>query len=291
MRSLFYYIKILFADLLDIIPELEYNFNNLLLKGVIMNLALNMDLAIVYHSQSQKIRVITECWVKDNMYCPRCGCSSIAHANNNMPVKDFYCSNCGNEYELKSKSGSFSKKIGDDAYSTMIERITSNNNPDFFLMSYNKKDYTVTDFSLIPKYFFVPEIIEKRRPLSQTARRAGWVGCNILIERIPEQGKINIIKNGVSNDKQKVIDKLKRSAKLSVDDIKNRGWLFDVLNCVNMVQSTYFTLGDIYSFEQQLSIKHPENNNVKAKIRQQLQLLRDKGFIIFLGNGKYAKII
>ena len=51
-----------------------------------------------------------------------------------------------------------------------------------------------------------------------------------------------------------------------------------------------FALSDMYRFENMLSLKHPENNNVQAKIRQQLQLLRDKGFIEFLGNGKYKKL-
>jgi type II restriction enzyme len=33
--------------------------------------------------------------------------------------------------------------------------------------------------------------------------------------------------------------------------------------------------------------KHPSNNNVKAKIRQQLQFLRDKGVLDFVGRGQY----
>jgi type II restriction enzyme len=37
-----------------------------------------------------------------------------------------------------------------------------------------------------------------------------------------------------------------------------------------------FTLDEIYSFEHELKLKHPENNNIKPKIRQQLQFLRDK---------------
>jgi type II restriction enzyme len=32
----------------------------------------------------------------------------------------------------------------------------------------------VNNFFVIPKYFFIPEIIEKRKPLSETAKRAGW---------------------------------------------------------------------------------------------------------------------
>lgn len=46
----------------------------------------------------------------------------------------------------------------------------------------------------------------------------------------------------------------------------------------------------MYNFEAELQLKHPENHNVKAKIRQQLQILRDKGLIQFLGNGQYLKL-
>jgi type II restriction enzyme len=45
-----------------------------------------------------------------------------------------------------------------------------------------------------------------------------------------------------------------------------------------------------YSFADELQKKHPENNFVHAKIRQQLQYLRDKGFVQFVSPGKYRKI-
>lgn len=32
---------------------------------------------------------------------------------------------------------------------------------------------------------------------------------------------------------------------------------------------------------------YPENQHIRAKIRQQMQVLRDEGFIEFLGNGEY----
>jgi type II restriction enzyme len=35
--------------------------------------------------------------------------------------------------------------------------------------------------------------------------------------------------------------------------------------------------------------KYPNNNNIQAKIRQQLQILRDKGYLKFTGRGKYEK--
>ena len=98
-----------------------------------MNLDFDASLAEGYRSGSQIARVVTENWMSVNMYCPRCGNIHISHFENNRPVADFFCPACKNEFELKSKGGSLGKKINDGAYDTMIERITSNNNPDFFL--------------------------------------------------------------------------------------------------------------------------------------------------------------
>jgi hypothetical protein len=39
-------------------------------------------------------------------------------------------------------------------------------------------------------------VIEKRKPLAPTARRAGWTGCNILLRDIPEAGKIFVVRDG-----------------------------------------------------------------------------------------------
>lgn len=61
----------------------------------------------------------------------------------------------------------------------------------------------------------------------------------------------------------------------------------DVLRWVERCFTT-FTLANIYAFENELSAKHPDNQNVRAKIRQQLQVLRDLGLIEFLGSGEYS---
>ena len=86
-----------------------------------------------YKSKSQKIRAITETWAESNMFCPYCGNQYIYHFENNRPVADFFCPSCREKYELKSNGTSIGKKINDGAYKTMIERINSINNPNFFL--------------------------------------------------------------------------------------------------------------------------------------------------------------
>ncbi len=176
------------------------------------------------------------------------------------------------------------------AYDTMIKRIESINNPNFFFMNYNKQDLHVKDFLMVPKYFFSPEIIEKRKPLSDTARRAGWVGCNIVLKQIPEEGRIFIVKNEIEIPQKEIISKVKRTDFIKQYKLDARGWVLDVLNCVNQIEGRDFTLEQMYKFEDVLSKKHPDNNHIKDKIRQKLQILRDKGILEFRGRGHYRKI-
>jgi len=69
------------------------------------------------------------------------------------------------------------------------------------------------------------------------------------------------------------------------------GWAGDVLDCVvsccRSLASRTFNLDNIYGCVPALKKAHPENSNIEAKIRQSLQVLRDKGYIKFLGRGEY----
>lgn len=253
-----------------------------------MQLALNCDLGKDYTSESQKIRVLTEDWVNQSVYCPNCGYVEIENYPNNKPVADFFCTNCKEDYELKSKKDSIGKKIVDGAYSTMITRLESNNNPNFFFLNYNLSDYNIKNFLVIPKHFFVPEIIEKRVPLAATARRAGWVGCNILLESIPQTGKIFYVRDGQIESKEKVLSQWQRTLFLRDEkEVSAKGWLLDIMQCVERLGKSNFTLDEMYSFEDDLKNIHPDNNNIKAKIRQQLQFLRDKNYLEFVKKGCY----
>lgn len=67
-------------------------------------------------------------------------------------------------------------------------------------------------------------------------------------------------------------------------------WEQDVFECLNKIKGTNFTLEKVYAFESDLSKRHPNNKNIKAKIRQQLQYLRDYGLVKFCNRGKYKKL-
>lgn len=255
-----------------------------------MDLSLNYTIASTYHSKSQIARVVTEFWISKNMYCPQCGNLHIEHCKNNLKFKDFFCKYCGNTYELKSKNGKITKKISGGSYYTMINKIINKQAPDLLIMSYSKKDQMVQKLVLIPKQFLLPDIIEKRNPLSSTAKRHGWIGANILFDKIPRHGQIYIINNGIPSNKNDIIKSLKLSRTLYSNNNINQRWISDILNCIDTIQDTKFTLKELYNFENNIRKNHQDNNNIKAKIRQTLQTLRDRGLIEFLGHGIYQKI-
>jgi len=255
-----------------------------------MNLKLDITLAKDYKSNSQIGRVITEAWVRKNSYCPSCGESHLDRFANNSPVADFLCHSCKSEFELKSNIGKVGVRILDGAYRTMIERINSENNPHFFFLSYAKASLDVNNFLVIPKHYFIDDIIEKRKPLAANARRAGWVGCNIILTSIPTFGKIYLVKDGKVESKKNVLETWSKTSFLRKQKGESRGWTIEMMKILDFIPSTEFKLQDVYYFEKKLKDRFPDNNFVKDKIRQQLQVLRDKGLIEFKGNGLYRKI-
>ena len=254
-----------------------------------MNLKFDASFSKGYTSSSQIARILSELWVKQNAFCPCCGNDELKQFSNNSPVADFFCSTCSSEYELKSKKNSNATRIVDGAYSKMIERINSDNNPHFFFLNYSSIALEVSNFLVIPKHYFIDDIIEKRKPLSNIARRAGWVGCNILLQSIPNTGKIFFIKNGELIKREIVVDTWAKTAFLANQKKASRSWIIEILNVIDKIPFQEFKLADVYLFENYFKEKFPDNNFIKDKIRQQLQVLRDKGIIEFKGNSSYKK--
>lgn len=256
-----------------------------------MKLILDIQLAANYKSQSQKARILTECWVNDQIYCPNCGHLSIDKYDNNKPVADFFCPNCREDYELKSKQNSIGTKIVDGAYRTTIERLLENESPNLFLLNYDLSNFSVSNFFVVPKHFFIPEMIEKRKPLMPTARRAGWIGCNIILQNLPSAGKIFFVKNSAVQPKEKVLSQWQKTLFLRDEkEVDAKGWLLDIMACIEKLGRKDFLLNDVYMFEGKLSKLHPGNKHIKDKIRQQLQILRDKKYLEFVSRGKYQLI-
>lgn len=86
-----------------------------------------------------------------------------------------------------------------------------------------------------------------------------------------------------------IIERYQKICFISKYKTAMRGWLLDILNCIERIGTQEFSLQDVYAFADELQMKHPHNHHVKEKIRQQLQILRDRGVIKFLGRAVYEK--
>ncbi len=232
-------------------------------------------------------RVATEAWALRNLYCPRCTSPRLTASPANTPVIDFNCPSCAAPFQLKSQSHALSHRIVDSAYAQMIQAIRQDGTPNLFAIHYDSSKWAVTNLILIPHFAFPISAIEKRKPLGPGARRAGWVGCNILLDAIPLDARIPVISKGRPVSPEQVRRHYSRIRPLEKLSTEKRGWTLDVLNAARSLGKSTFELADMYGHELKLGELHPQNRHVRDKIRQQLQVLRDIGIVEFLGHGKY----
>lgn len=252
-----------------------------------MLLQMPLDLAADYRSASQQARVVSEAWGHSNLYCARCDSPKLEPSCNNTQVVDFVCPSCTAAFQLKSQSHPFSKRITDSAYEAMRRAIQENRAPHLLTLQYDRLSWSVRNLTLIPSFALTLSCLEKRKALASTARRHGWVGCNILLFNIPTDARINIISEGTPTNPANVRWQFSRLRPLEKLDYEKRGWMLDVLKIVRSLNKVEFSLGDVYGHLDELQRSHPKNQHIREKIRQQLQHLRDIGLLEFVGRGRY----
>jgi type II restriction enzyme len=240
-----------------------------------------------YTSASQRARVATESWGAANLYCAACKAPRLQRVAHNTAAIDFLCGNCESSFQLKSQSKPFGGKILDSAYSAMKSAIVEDRTPNLYVLHYDLLAWKVFALLLIPKFAFTLSSLECRKPLGPAARRAGWVGCNILLNRIPSDARIALVQEGHVVSQRLVREAYERLRPLQEMGTEKRGWTLDVLRIVQSLERAEFSLHDVYAHADELAQLHPKNFHVHDKIRQQLQVLRDLGLVEFYGRGVY----
>lgn len=252
-----------------------------------MQIRMPAALAVAYKSAAQRTRVVSEAWAEQNLYCPSCTSSHLNPSAPSTEAVDFTCPECESPFQLKSQSRPFARRITDAAYQAMRRAILEGRTPNLLALHYEPACWEVQNLILVPRFVFSLSAIEVRKPLGATARRRGWVGCNILLSNIPPEARIPLIAHGRPQSPAAVRKHYARLRPLENLTIETRGWTLDVWNVVGGLRKTEFSLEEVYAFASLLARLHPRNRHVRDKIRQQLQILRDMGFLIFLGRGSY----
>ena len=179
-----------------------------------------------------------------------CGNPEILQFPANLPVADFFCPRCNDQYELKSQKKPFGEKLANGAYSTKIERLKSASNPNLLLLSYDFDNASVKDICIVPKHFFVPEIVEQRNSpwLRQPAALAGS-DQTYCWGKFPESGRIHVVQNGILVPRENVLERWRQTLFLRALPANARGWLIEVMKCVETFGAREFEIDDIYAFE------------------------------------------
>jgi type II restriction enzyme len=244
-----------------------------------------------YKSGTQKARHLTEGWMAEHGFCPNCDADRLPALPNNAPVGDFRCPACAEEYELKATRAALGATLPAGAWSVMQKRLAAANNPSLFVMRYDTVANGVTDLIVVPRHFFTAAIVRPKNPTWPKGRSAEWRGSTILIGLIPDAGRIPMIRSGVQVPQAEVRDRWRSTLFLRDAAAPARGWLLAVMKAVEAVGREQFTLEDVYAQEATLAALYPGNNNVCPKIRQQLQVLRDRGWLAFDGRGRYRRTL
>lgn len=252
-----------------------------------MDLALRGELAEAYSSRSQIARVITQDWVAREVPCLRCSTLPLKMTTQNTKARDFDCPSCSEPYELKSTSRRFSHRVADGEYGTFRATVEAGRTPNLLLLEYDATKLEVRKLLAIHRSIISEIAIVPRKPLSTTARRAGWQGCNIDLDTIPESGRVCLVSEAQPLPWSVVTREWARFEFMVQLRPESRGWLRDILSFLQRIESRSFALKDVYQFEDQLSALHPLNLHVRDKIRQQLQLLVARGLLRREKRGRY----
>jgi hypothetical protein len=146
---------------------------------------IDFSLAAHFVSSAQAARVALETWASFNLYCLSCDSDALDRLRDNTPVADFKCFNCECMYQLKGKNGRFGARITGAAYRPTIEAARSRSMPEYILVEFDSRFGTVVFVDAVPGRLITEERIVPRKPLSLTARRAGWQGCTVTVVGLP----------------------------------------------------------------------------------------------------------
>lgn len=204
---------------------------------------------------------------------------------------DFRCKACNEPYELKASYRPIGRRVLDGEYRTLVNAIHSQNNPNLFLLAYDKDRMLVSSLSAVPRVAVSRLAVEPRAPLGIRAERAGWQGCYLNLDALPASAIVPIVVSGVPRTRDRVLVDWRRFDFIVNATGANREWLPDVMNCVRRLEVEEFRLADVYDFEAELALLHPKNKHVKPKIRQQIQLLVKNGLVTRIRPGLYRKTL
>ena len=146
----------------------------------------------LWKNNSRIIGRAAEIYSCEKIKCIKCNEMNWLECNVNEKSKDQICKNCGKKYQIKCKNISEKsynnikkndeiKTIGAE-YNTTLKNIE--NQIDYIIILYKKINNDILGIIHIKSDNITYNNIIPRKPLSNSAKRAGWQGCNLHFTNI-----------------------------------------------------------------------------------------------------------
>lgn len=146
-------------------------------------------------TKNQQLGAKGEQAVKQKVPCPRCGRPRhLTPLQANFPCADLICRFCGflaqvKSYTLKGSSEDLPPRILGAGWEVQHDQIMAGIYHGLYLVGYASSGRLVR-IDYVPAHILqaAPDVFEPRKPLRETAKRAGWIGFNYNIEKLPPIG-------------------------------------------------------------------------------------------------------
>jgi type II restriction enzyme len=122
------------------------------------------------------------------MACPICNDKALVKYKTNQKAKDVKCEKCSSQFQIKAtkhikNQGTSLKLLGAEYKTTCLS--IKENNVHYIVLLYSVTDdkYTINDIYFIDHADITESCIIARKPLSLSAKRAGWQGCNLVFNK------------------------------------------------------------------------------------------------------------
>jgi type II restriction enzyme len=234
-------------------------------------------------------RGAVESWAGQNLYCPNCTSAKLDLQNDG----ELSCPRCHLLFTVKGQKTRLEKSVADGAYDATMRALRSDGGPGLYFVHYDDASWTVRNVLLVPHFALPPSAIIKR---------AGSAGCRFALDRVPLDARIAIvttIKSSKSGDTEcimisrpeEVRERFHRLKPLADIPAKQRALTLDVLNLVRTLAAAKpkkknpksppgtFTNENVYARESEFRKRHPDVSKIHEKIRRQLLVLKDCGFL------------
>lgn len=136
--------------------------------------------------------------VRQRVPCPRCGRPRhLTPLRANFPCADVICRFCGflaqvKAYTLKGSSRGLPEQVLGAGWYVQRDQIMAGIYHGLYIVGFSQKGRLVRIY-YVPAHILqgAPEVFEPRNPLKETAKRAGWVGFNYNLRKLPMIGMRN----------------------------------------------------------------------------------------------------